>query len=203
MMDATGLNAIFWNQQYQADSTPWDIGGVSPPLKHYLDQIEDRAIAILIPGAGRAYEAIYLHHKGFQNVWVCDWAPLAFNFLKSKAPDFPEAHLICSDFFDLTLQVDLMLEQTFFCAIDPHQRPAYAQKAAALLRPQGKLAGLLFAQEFEKNGPPFGGTAAAYRETFEPHFDILQMDISPHSIKPRQGRELFIELQKSSNSNFI
>ncbi len=197
------LDAAFWNEKYQTGNTPWDIGGVSPPLRHYLDQIEDKSTSILIPGAGRAYEAIYLHQKGFQNVWVCDWAPAAFDFLKSKIPDFPEVNLVCSDFFKLDLQVDLILEQTFFCAIEPHQRSAYAQKAAALLRPQGKLAGLLFAQTFEKNGPPFGGTAEEYRAAFEPYFDILQLYISPYSIKPRQGVELFIELEKSLNRNFI
>ena len=65
-----------------------------------------------------------------------------------------------------------------------------------LLRGKGKLVGLLFAQEFNRPGPPFGGTVNEYRALFSPHFDILQMDIAPDSIKPRLGNEIFILLQK-------
>jgi hypothetical protein len=65
-----------------------------------------------------------------------------------------------------------------------------------LLADGGKLAGLLFAFPFEQEGPPFGGTKEEYEQLFSPHFDINHLAISEASIKPRAGRELFIELQK-------
>lgn len=190
------LSADYWNQRYVNVNTPWDIGDISTPLKNYFDGLVDKEQTILIPGAGKAHEAIYLHRQGFSQVYVCDWAANAFDLLKAEVPNFPADHLLIGDFFDLELQVDLIVEQTFFCAIDPSLRSKYIQKIGQLLRVEGKLVGLLFAQEFNRPGPPFGGTASDYRSLFSPYFDILQMDIAADSIKPRLGNEIFILLQK-------
>jgi len=190
------LTPSYWNERYEQQHTPWDIGHVSPPIKRYLDDLNAPSTRILIPGAGSAYEAIYAYRQGFEQVLVCDWAPLAFRYLRQAAPDFPEDHLLITDFFKLDIEVDLIIEQTFFSAIAPSQRPAYVRQAANLLAPKGRVAGLLFAHPFEHEGPPFGGTKAEYEQLFSAHFDILRMDISAHSITPRLGRELFFELQR-------
>ncbi|HMR44032.1 MAG TPA: hypothetical protein PKC40_09370, partial [Saprospiraceae bacterium] len=94
-------------------------------------------------------------------------------------------------------KVDLILEQTFFCAIDPAQRRRYAQKSFELLNSGGRLAGVLFASHFEKPGPPFGGGAAEYRRIFEEFFIIQKLEPAYNSIAPRAGNELFIELLKA------
>ena len=189
------LSAEYWNQKYKIGHTPWDIGYASPPLLEYVNQLKNKHLRILIPGAGRAYEAAWLHRAGFEQVWVCDWAPAAFGHLLEHCPEFPEERLLVADFFELDMEFDLILEQTFFCAIDRAQRQAYARQAARLLGNGGRLAGVLFAEEFEQEGPPFGGTAAEYRACFISHFEILMMDTSPHSIGPRAGRELFVEMR--------
>jgi SAM-dependent methyltransferase len=187
------LDAQYWEERYQQQNTPWDIGNASPPIQQYMDQIEDRSKSILIPGAGLAHDAIALHQKGFSHVWVCDWAASAFDTLLANAPDFPKEHLMVADFFKLEMQVDILLEQTFFCAIDPSKRPEYVEKAAALLKPEGRIAGLLFADHFAKEGPPFGGTKAEYLRLFSKHFNIVNMELAANSIKPRAGSELFFE----------
>ena len=51
------LNADFWNNKYLNHTTGWDLGAVSPPLKAYIDSLDNKDLAILIPGAGNAYEA--------------------------------------------------------------------------------------------------------------------------------------------------
>ena len=190
------LDPNFWNQRYLDENTPWDMGGVSPPLKTFLDQIDDPNTRILIPGAGRAYEAIYLHNRGFSNIFVCDWAKEAFHFLQKNAPNFPVEHLVCIDFFQLEGQFDLVLEQTFFCAIDPSLRPKYVKQAHQLLAPGGVLAGVLFATNFERLGPPFGGAPEEYRILFDKHFFIEKMEICKNSILPRAGNEVFVKLIK-------
>lgn len=190
------LTARYWEARYQGQNTPWDIGYASPPLLNYLRAHAQPNWAILIPGAGHAYEAVWLHEQGFPNVYVCDWAPAAFELLRQQAPSFPETHLLAQDFFELDLKVDLLLEQTFFCAIDPKQRPDYVQKAFQLLKPKGRLAGVLFAHPFGRPGPPFGGTKREYQALFAPPFDIQQLEIARDSIPPRLGNELFVELQK-------
>src|SRR5690606_16518274 len=177
-------------------TTPWDIGHISPPLKSYFDSLTNRDLKILIPGAGKAHEAMYLHEKGFKNVFVCDWAKEAFSDLNINQPDFPESHLLVSDFFTLNGQYDLIIEQTFFCAIHSHQRPQYVDKAASLLNDGGQLVGLLFASHFSKPGPPFGGTKSEYIKLFELSFDIIELDASQNSISPRLGNELFFRMKK-------
>ena len=192
------LDAAYWETRWQGQQTGWDIGEASPPLIHYLEGVSDQQTRILIPGAGRAYEALYLHQQGYEQVFVCDWAPSAFDHLRQMAPDFPEDHLLVSNFFELETDIpfDLLLEQTFFCAIDPALRSRYVAKAADLLADHGTLAGVLFAREFPFSGPPFGGTAAEYQHLFSDYFDILTLEITPYSIAPRLGNELFIELKK-------
>jgi methyl halide transferase len=95
------------------------------------------------------------------------------------------------DFFDLQGSFDLIVEQTFFCALDPSLRTRYVQKCRELLAPEGKLAGLLFDREF-KGGPPFGGSALEYRELFSRELEIKTLDRCHNSVGPRAGHEIFI-----------
>ena len=127
-------------------------------LKKYIDQLTDKNIKILIPGGGNSYEAEYLHNLGFKNVFVVDISPTALTNLKNRVPDFPKNHLIDIDFFKLNNSFDLILEQTFFCALTPKLRDNYVLKMNQLLRPNGKLVGLLFNIPLNKDRPPFGGT---------------------------------------------
>lgn len=190
------LDEKYWQTRYSERDTPWDIGHAAPPLKDYIAGLEDLDMRILIPGAGKAYEAIHLHQLGFRQVFVLDWAEKAFDHLRAMAPDFPEVHLLCDDFFRLDGQFDLVLEQTFFCALKPHQREQYAAKMASLLPSGGTLAGLLFASEFERPGPPYGGTESEYRALFEVDFQVKRMELAKNSILPRMNNELFFELIK-------
>lgn len=192
--------ADFWQQRYEQDSIGWDMGQVSPPLKAYIDQLPASAKeqAILVPGAGNAYEVGYLHEQGFTNVTLVDFAPAPIKAFVERYPDFPAEHLICADFFNLSpeqYQFDWVLEQTFFCAIDPTRRDEYVLQMAALLKPKGKLVGLLFDKDFGRKEPPFGGTKAEYQQCFESHFDIEIMEPSYHSHPARQGSELFIKMR--------
>ena len=173
---------------------------MSPPLKAYIDQLPESAKeqSILVPGAGNAYEVGYLHEQGFTNVTLVDFAPAPIAAFAERYPDFPVKHLICADFFELSpaqYQFDLVLEQTFFCAINPSRRDEYVQQMAALLKPNGKLIGLLFDKDFGREEPPFGGTIAEYQRRFEQRFDIEIMEPSYNSHPARQGSELFIKMR--------
>jgi len=113
-----------------------------------------------------------------------------------RIPDFPKHQIITEDFFQHTEQYDLIIEHTFFTAINPDLRNQYARKIFDLLKPKGKLAGLLFSVEFNYEGPPYGGTEEIYRNLFEPLFEVQILEKAKGSIKPRDGRELFILLRK-------
>jgi methyl halide transferase len=199
MQANVSLDKNYWDQRYQNADFGWDLGEISPPLKAYFDGLQNKDIKILIPGAGNAYEAEYLFNKGFQNVFVCDFARSALDNLKKRCPDFPETHLLESDFFELNEKgFDLIIEQTFFCAINPSLRKKYFENMHKLLAVNGKLVGLLFDDTLNADAPPFGGSAKEYKPLFEPLFTAQRFEPCVNSIKPRAGRELFIELIKKS-----
>ena len=190
------LDASYWEQRYSAKDTGWDLGCISTPLKTYVDGLTDFSKKILIPGAGNGHEAIYLHHKGFRHVYVLDWSSSALSHVQQECQDFPEDHLICSDFFQHQQQYDLILEQTFFCALTPDLRPKYAAHMASLLKPKGRLVGLLFDAPLNNDVPPFGGTKQEYIAYFRPYFALETFEPAYNSIPQRAGRELFINLIK-------
>ena len=181
----------FWSNRYTENTTGWDIGSVSTPLKNYIDQLTNKSISILIPGAGNSYEAEYLFQQGFKNVTVLDIAEAPLQNIKNRIPEFPSAQLICGDFFQHEGKYDLILEQTFFCAIHPSLRNAYAQKMHELLKPEGKLVGLLFDDPMNENEPTFGGNEDEYRNYFAPYFDFVVFEKCYNSIAKRSSRELF------------
>jgi SAM-dependent methyltransferase len=190
------LNADFWNQRYLTQDTRWDLGACSPPLKAYFDQLENKAISVLIPGAGNAYEGKYLNQLGFQSITILDIAHTVVERLKEELSDQPSIRIIESDFFKQDGQYDLIIEQTFFCALDPQLRNDYVKHMHDLLKPEGKLVGLLFNKDFNQPFPPFGGSEVEYRSLFSPWFTIDIMEACYNSHPARQGNELFIQLVK-------
>lgn len=189
------LSKDYWNNRYEADETGWDLKTISPPLKAYIDQLTDKNIRILIPGCGSGYEAEYLLKQGFQDVTVIDFAPLAVEKMKSYMYDYQTIKIVCADFFTHTGTYDLILEQTFFCALDPSLRTKYIQKMAELLKEGGKLVGLLFGVQFPNN-PPFGGNREEYLDLFSNDFKINLLEPCYNSVKPRAGNELFFNFSK-------
>jgi SAM-dependent methyltransferase len=186
----------YWQERWEEGQTGWDIGYAAPALTEYAKGFEDKNIRILIPGCGNGYEAEDLFKAGYRNTYVVDLAPGAFDSLKKRFPLFPEKNMILGDFFDLSGPYDLILEQTFFCALDPSLRRAYAEKMHELLAPAGILAGVLFDDPLFSDHPPFGGTKEEYLSYFEDLFEIKTFETARNSIKPRQGREFFIEFKK-------
>lgn len=191
------LDAGFWDNRYLSAQTGWDIGFPSTPLKEYIDQLSNKELQILIPGCGNAYEAEYLLQKGFRHLTVIDISPVLTDNLKEKYSRWVDKELtvVSGDFFHFEGSFDLILEQTFFCALDPSLRPSYVKKMHALLKEGGKLVGLLFNRDFE-GGPPFGGSKKEYLELFSPYFKIHTLEQSYNSIQPRDGTELFLILEK-------
>ena len=186
----------YWQNRYDNQQTGWDIGYISTPIKTYFDKIEDKSCKILIPGCGNAHEATYLWENGFKNVYLCDWANSPLKNFAAQNPTFPKEQLLHIDFFTIEDTFDYVIEQTFFCALPPSRRTEYATKMSEIILKGGKLVGLLFGIEFDREGPPFGGTKEEYRPYFEPHFSSISMEPCLNSIPPRLGRELFIELIK-------
>jgi len=184
----------FWTNRYQENLTGWDIGYPSTPIKTYIDQLDNKDLRILIPGAGNAYEAEYLHNQGFSQVHILDISQSPLDNFKRRVPDFPNEHLIQANFFEFEAQYDLIVEQTFFCSFEPtpENRSRYAEQMSHLLKPGGKLVGLWFRHPLVHNGNrPFGGTKEEYLSYLTPHFEVMVFEDCYNSIEPRAGKELF------------
>ena len=190
----------FWNGRYLEKNTGWDLGKVAPPFVHL---VESRALvpysSILIPGAGRGWEALYLAELGFE-VTCVDFAPEAV----AEGRALAERHgvrvsYVEEDLFRLSPEhygrFDYLLEQTCFCAIDPDRRREYREMTARMVRPGGELVGLFYVHGRE-GGPPWTTTSEEVRDLFSPHFDFIEFAVTPHSVESRKGEEILARLRR-------
>ncbi len=185
----------YWSDRYQQNNTQWDIGYASPPIVDAVMEINNKKTKILFPGCGLGYEAEFLWRNGYTNLYICDLSALPLKAFQKRVPDFPESQLIHGDFFAIRDKFDLIMEQTFFCALPPQVRPQYVAHCATILRKGGEIKGVMFAVEFEKTGPPFGGDKAQYTDLFEAKFEIVKIEICQNSIPERMGNELSIQFK--------
>ncbi|MFV8355804.1 methyltransferase domain-containing protein [Flavobacterium sp. XS1P32] len=193
------LYQTYWDNQYQANATGWDLGQVSPPIKNYIDTIENKEAKILIPGCGNTYEAEYLLQQGFTNITVIDIAPTLVENLKEKFAGNKNIKVILGDFFEHKGNYDYIIEQTFFCALPPTMRQKYVWKMHQLLSDYGKLIGLLFNRKFDVS-PPFGGSLKEYEQLFYEAFVFNSISLAANSISARANTELFFEFQKNKQN---
>jgi len=194
------LDQQFWDAQYQANQTGWDLGKASPPLVNLIDSLANKALRILIPGAGNAYEAAYLLHKGFTNVTIVDIAPTVVEKLQALYAGNSNIKIVLDDFFNHNGKYDLIIEQTFFCALPPTMRQKYVWKMHQLLNESGVLSGLLFNRTFEVS-PPFGGNQIEYEQLFNVAFNFNDVKVADNSVAPRAGFELFFNFSKNDAMN--
>ena len=199
-MKENSLDSSFWNLRYQNNQTGWDLGEISNPIKKWFDNQENKKINVLIPGAGKGHEVKYGFENGFGNIFYMDFSSRAADLFKEICPGFPKNQILTGDFFSLKkpLFFDVIIEQTFFCAIHPVLRPNYVEKTNEILKENGKIIGLLFNREFDTNGPPFGGTEKEYRGLFNSKFNFKKFENSLLSSLPRKEYEFWIELIKKN-----
>ena len=192
------FNKNYWENRYKEKKTGWDLGKISKPLKNYIDQLDNKNLHILIPGSGNGYEAEYLFKKNFKNIYYNDVSKLAIKNFKNRVPSFPKTNILDLNFFDINEKFDLIIEQTFFCALDPLVRQNYINKINDLIRNNGKLVGLFFDDIFKSQEPPFGFKKKNYTELFNKFLNIKTFELCYNSELPREGNEFFCIAQKSS-----
>lgn len=185
----------YWSDRYSNQDTPWDIGDVSPPLKHIIDHLDNQDARLLFPGSGTSHDPFYAYSKGFKNTYACDWSESCKNSILKKYDTFPPDQYIIGDFFNLDSTYDVILEQTFFCALTPDLREKYVHKMHALLQNRGIITGVLFIGN-RPGGPPFFSSKETIINLFSDHFVLNKLEPSTVSLPQRTENEYIFEFEK-------
>ena len=189
----TDLTAAAWEQRYQENRDPWDLGFPVPPFVNLLSSVQaPKPGRMAVPGCGSGQDALLFAASGF-DVTGFDYAPSAIARARTTANvrDL-NVQFLQRDIFDLEADFhnsfDYVLEHTCFCAIDIELRAKYVQVVRNLLRPKGQLIGLFFTHN-RPGGPPFGVKPQEVLDSFSPDFNITLFQQAEDSIPRRQGEE--------------
>jgi methyl halide transferase len=188
-----------WQRHYDEDDLGWDLGKVAPPFVNLFKSKTIFPGKTLVPGCGRGHEVIFLAENGFE-VTAVDFSLGAINHLQ---PTIQERKLKCEilhmNFFEIDAgyngTFDMVIEQTFFCAISPEQRTSYVSTVARALKQGGMLAGLFYHTE-EEGGPPFNTTREDIVKHFSDSFEIRQLKKAEDSAERRKNKEWLVILIK-------
>ncbi len=190
----------FWEEKYQAGTTPWDMGKPVPVFQRMAREFPPGKLCLI--GCGRGYDALTFAQAGFTVTGV-DFSASAIRDLKQLAQkENVSVATACRDIFALPDKwentFDYVVEQTCFCAIDPARRPEYEIAIRRILKPEGRLIGLWFPLDKtrEDGGPPWGVTLAEVKELFADHWAIDLEEFPADSIPARKGREKLIVFRK-------
>lgn len=203
-----------WERRYVDENTPWDLGGVAPPLRHVVESGAwplEGAARILVPGAGRGHDLVYLAERGFEVVGI-DLSQTAVAYAAMEARDRGVAgrvEVLVGDVLDprpsWDAAFDAVYELTCYCALEPELRGAYVDKVAATVRPGGWILALLFplrGSPFDRarvdsiDGPPHLVEVDEFAARFEARGFERRADFAPGVPTPsRVGSERWLWLQ--------
>lgn len=190
--------AAYWQGRFESSDTPWQLTTASTVLVEALDELESRGCSlagkrVMSPGCGRGLDALECARRG-AHVLAVDWSPTAVSDLKAryeaqKGSYKGSVEVLSGDFFMIEPNsVDVVIEHTFFCAIDPSMRKAYAEKISQWVKPEGYLVGNFFVlpEDVAKTlpglsltqsgeGPPFASTVKELEGLLTSNFEKIAL----------------------------
>ncbi|XP_051206330.1 probable thiol methyltransferase 2 [Lolium perenne] len=187
-----------WSRCWEQGVTPWDLGEPTPAVVKLVRSGTLPAGSVLIPGCGGGYDAVALSGAGRFAVGldVCD---AAIQRAKQWSSSSPDVAFVNADFFTWAPPepFHLIFDYTFFCALDPSLRPAWAARMHELLRPDGELITLMYLPQDQESGPPYNTTVLDYEEVLKPlGFIIDSIQDNDVAVEPRKGLEKIARWKK-------
>lgn len=157
-------DADAWSARYEIGSIPWDLGRAHPELETRLAL--DPALgtgsvgSVLVPGAGTGHDAAALAQAGW-GVTAIDIAPAVEGALLGRL-EAERASVVIGDALDVEVDTpfDLVFDHTFFCSLDPVDRPRFGAMVDRALTHSGSLVSVVFplGKPPSDGGPPWGFT---------------------------------------------
>ena len=195
----------YWEAHYKARDTRWDLGEPAPPLIEYFSRpgAPQPPASVFVPGCGRGHDALWLAQRGF-DVLAADFTESALDALRRRRRALwipaercrAEKHDVLRLPARLRASFDLVVEHTCFCAIDPSRRDEYVANVAAVLRPGGRLVGLLYPFRAPAPGPPFAVDEAELRRRFATSFEIDWLETPSTSVERRRSEERLVMMTR-------
>lgn len=187
----------FWERIYRSGKLSWDLGGPTPVLSRLLGEGRFARGAVFVPGAGHGYDAREWARHGFA-VTAADFAAEAAQWMRDLAEPAAPVTIMQADLFALPPSLDGAFDYVYdsmcFCAIDPLQRPAFADIVARLLKPGGAYVALAFPVGNFQGGPPHAIHADAFVFMCKQRGLALESrEQPPDSVPHKRGcEELFV-----------
>ncbi|KAF5950446.1 hypothetical protein HYC85_012439 [Camellia sinensis] len=154
-----------WEKCWQLGLTPWDLGQPTPVMVHLHQAGALPKGRALVPGCGSGHDvvAIACPERYVVGLDISDEAIKKAIELSSSLPNADYFTLLKEDFFTWrpTELFDLIFDYTFFCAIEPDMRSAWASQMRDLLKPDGELITLMFPCSYEEFLNPIGFKAVS------------------------------------------
>ncbi len=164
---------------------------VTQAAQGWQDLVPAEAV-VLVPGCGLG-EDVRLLAKTFPRVIGLDAAPTAVRRASEFPPSGSETYRVGSIFSppaDLHGQIDLLVEHTLLCAINPADRPAYMAGVRQCLRPGGHFVAIFYCDpQHEPPGPPFGITRGEIDALVGADFQLRAAKIPERTFPGREGCE--------------
>lgn len=186
----------FWDQRFEQQTTPWDLGEPHPAIDPTLLQLKLQKSRFVNFGCGLGHDAHFIAKKGHL-VQAIDFSPVAIENAQKLYPKPAHLQWRVDDVFNLKepVKADVIFEHTLFCAIPPARRKDLVRVWKQSLEDRGYLLGIFFVNP-KRYGPPYGCSEWELRELLEPHFRLMywkRWEVSPSH---RRGTELVVFAQK-------
>ncbi|KAI8536236.1 hypothetical protein RHMOL_Rhmol10G0240600 [Rhododendron molle] len=161
-----------WEKCWEQELTPWDLGHPTPVIVHLHQTGALPNGRTLVPGCGSGYDVVAMAcpERYVVGVDSSDKAIKKAVELSSSSPNADCFTFLKEDFFiwHPTELFDLIFDYTFFCAIEPGLRSAWASRMQHLLKPDGELITLMFPISDHVGGPPYKVSIVEYYSALKP-----------------------------------
>jgi SAM-dependent methyltransferase len=126
-----------------------------------------------------------------------DIAPLAIQSAIARYGHLAKFHLkdCLNPPEELHGQFDVVIEHTFFCAIDPALREDYVRAVGDVLKPGGRLFGIFWLHG-QPGGPPFDASKLELERLFSEKFTWLGFEPNPWPVASRKPQEWLLGLSR-------
>ncbi|XP_074281294.1 putative thiol methyltransferase 2 isoform X1 [Silene latifolia] len=183
-----------WEKCWEIGLTTWDLREPTPIVEHLVRNDLLPKGRALVPGCGSGYDVVtlaspdrYVIGLDLSKSAVKRAGELAATSSNGTCFSFVQA-----DFFtwNPTELFDLIFDYTFFCAIEPKLRSAWAHRISDLLKPDGELITLMFPFDDHDGGPPYKISIADYETVLHPlGFQAISIVENELAVPSRKGRE--------------